>query len=245
MSLSLSSQDKFLQICLVIVLLINIMFWFTGRNIQANWNNVPPVPDQKYASAYGLGDVNFAYRLNGIMLQNLGDTGGRVTSLKDYHYDDLAKWFFLQYSLDKHSDYIPYLAAFYFGGVQEPEKFRPVLEYLEKVGRQVEGEKWRWLAQGVFLARFKMKDLDRALEMAQILANTKYEKAPSWVRQMPAFIMTQQGEKKAAYALLLEILKSSAADLHPNEVNAMKAYICERTLSKEEAAVNPLCDGAY
>ncbi|PCK00327.1 MAG: hypothetical protein COA45_00660 [Zetaproteobacteria bacterium] len=245
MPLSLSSQDKQVQLCLALALLLNILFWFSGRDIQARWNNVPPAPSEKYAAAYGMGDAGFAYRLNGLMLQNLGDTGGRVTSLDDYHYDDLAKWFFLQDALDNKSDYTPYLAAYYFGSVQTPEKFRPVLDYLQKVGSQVEGEKWRWFAQGVFLARFKLNDLDKALEMANVLAKTEYEDAPAWVRQMPAFIMTQQGEKKAAYALLLEILKTSAADLHPNEVNAMKAYICSRTLSKEEAAQNPICEGPY
>ncbi len=241
----LSSRDKQVQLCLAFALCLNIIFWFSGRDIQARWNNVPPAPEQKYAAAYGIGDAGFAYRLNGIMLQNLGDTGGRVTSLDDYKYDELTKWFFLQDHLDPHSDFIPYLAAYYFGSVQTPEKFRPVLDYLQKVGEHAEGQKWRWFAQGVFLARYQLHDLDKALEMAHILANTKYDEAPNWVRQMPAFILTEKGEKKAAYALLLEILKTSAADLHPNEVNAMKAYICERTLSKEEAAVNPICEGPY
>lgn len=243
--MSLSSRDKQVQLCLAFALCLNIIFWFSGRDIQARWDNVPPAPAQKYAAAYGMGDAGFAYRLNGIMLQNLGDTGGRVTSLDDYKYDDLTKWFFLQDYLDPRSDYTPYLAAYYFGSVQTPEKFRPVLDYLQKVGEQAEGQKWRWFAQGVFLARYQLHDLDKALEMANILASTKYDKAPGWVRQMPAFIMTEKGEKKAAYALLLEILKTSAADLHPNEVNAMKAYICTRTLSKEEAAANPLCEGPY
>ncbi len=246
MSLSSNfSLEHKVRFFLVLALIFNILFWFYGRGIQSQWTNVPPAPDDKYASAYGLGDASFAYRLNGIMLQNIGDTGGRVTSLKDYNYNDLSRWFFLQNQLDSSSDYTPYLASYYFGSVQEPEKFRPVLDYLMSVGLQTSGEKWRWLAQGVYLARYKMKDLDKALEMAKILANTPYEKAPGWVRQMPAFVMTEKGEKKAAYALLLEILKTSSQDLHPNEVNAMRAYMCSRLLTKEESEVNPLCQGKF
>ncbi len=236
------SQENKIKLLLMVALICNVMFWFSVREVRSRWINVPPAPDIKYADSYGLGDSSFAYRLNGLMIQNLGDTGGRYTSLKDYNYDALTKWFYLQDYLDPHSDFVPYLAAFYFGGVQEPEMFRPVLDYLSEVGSRPEGQKWRWLAQGVYLARFKLKDLDKSLELAHVLANAGNENAPSWVRNMPAFIMTAQGEKQAAYALLLEILKTTAEDLHPNEVNAMKAYICERTLSVEEAAQNPLCD---
>ena len=245
MSLSFSSTDNRVQFFLIFTLIINIAFWFYGRELQSRWINVPPAPSDKYASAYGLGDSGFAYRLNGIMLQNLGDTGGRVTSLNDYKYDELSKWFFLQNKLDVNSDYTPYLASYYFGSVQDPKKFRPVLDYLTSVGLQPAGQKWRWLAHGVYLARFKIKDLDKALEMANVLAKTRYDKAPGWVKQMPAFVMTDKGEKKAAYALLVEILKTSAQDLHPNEVNAMRAYICSRLLTKEEAGVNPLCQGSF
>lgn len=236
------SQESKIKLLLMVALVINVSFWFSFRDVKGRWINVPPAPDVKYADSYGLGDRSFAYRLNGIMIQNLGDTGGRSTSLKDYNYHALTKWFYLQDHLDPTSDFIPYLASFYFGGVQEPELFRPVLDYLSEVGSRADGQKWRWLAQGVYLARYKMEDIDRALELANILANTKNENAPSWVRRMPAFIMTAKGEKQAAYALLLEILRTSAEDLHPNEVNATRAYICMRILSEEEAAANPLCE---
>ena len=40
---------------------------------------------------------------------------------------------------------------------------------------------------------------------------------------------------------MIEVLKESAQDLHPNEVYFMKDYICERILDEEEAAIHPLC----
>src|SRR5690606_23680957 len=134
-----------------------------------------------------------------------GDTGGRTTSLNDYNYEELAKWFFLADTLDPVSNYVPYLAAFYFGGVQEPEKFRPVLDYLVHVGNRAEGEKWRFLAHAVYLARFELEDNDTALELANKLARVNNPNMPGWTRQMPAFIMNTQGKKEAAYALLLEM----------------------------------------
>ncbi|MGH1404528.1 MAG: hypothetical protein ACRBDL_09810 [Alphaproteobacteria bacterium] len=217
------------------------MIWFAMRDERVVWGNVPPAPSIEFASSYGLGDHSFSYRINGLMIQNLGDTGGRVTSLKDYDYDRLTEWFFLQDSLDHKSSFIPYLASYYFIGLQEPEKYRPVLDYLEVAAGHGEGEKWRWLVQAVFFARFRLNDLDKALELAHSLADTKNDDVPGWVRQMPAFVMTQKGEKEAAYALMVEILKTSADKMHPNEVNAMKAYICDRILDAERAKTNSLC----
>ncbi len=241
--MTLSKQDKMLQICIAIVLVANIALWFSVRHVQAKWANVPPAPDKRYAASYGLGDASFSYRINGLMIQNLGDTAGRFTALKDYNYQRLAKWFLLQDHLDKKSKYIPYLASYYFSGVQEPEKFSPVLDYLQFVGERDEGQNWRWLVQAIYISRFIMNDLDRALELAQILAETQNPDVPGWVRQMPAFVMTAKGDKEAAYALLIEILKTNSSDMHPNEIYDMKYRICNKLLEPVEADKNPLCEG--
>jgi len=237
--------ENFISLSLALALALNIMFWLHVRTLQASWDNVPPPPDIKTAAIYGLGDSSFSYRLNSIMLQNMGDTGGRTTSLKDYDYDRLTKWFFLQDSLDPRSNYVPYLATFYFGAVQEPEKFRPVLEYLKEIGMRPYGDKWRWLVYGVQMAKNNIGDKDKALELAHILASSKDPNKPAWVAQMPAFVMTDKEDKKEAYALMIEILKTSADKMHPNEVNAMKYYICQQILEPQEAENNPLCDDVH
>lgn len=239
------SLDLRVRIFLGLAVFLNIVFWFELRDVQARWTNVPPAPERKYASAYGLGDSQFAYRIVGVMIQNLGDYGGRITSLLDYNYDDLTRWFFVEDFLDPHSDFVPYLASYYFGGVQEPEKYRPVLDYLQMVGQRPEGQKWRWLEQAVFIARFKMNDMDKALELADTLAGSDNPEMPGWARQMPAFILTAKGEKEAAYALMLHILKSGADKLDPTEIYSMRYYICTRILEPQQAAQNPLCENLH
>ena len=234
-------SERYVQVLLAFALFLNIVFWFSARDIRQEWGNVPPAPDVKYAASYGMGDTSFSYRLNGLMIQNLGDTGGRVTALRDYDFEALARWFFVEDALDPHSNYIPYLAAYYFSDVQEPEKFRPVINYLKVVGRRPEGENWRWLAQAVFMARFKVNDMDLALELAEILAQSQADDVPAWARQMPAFVLNAKGDKMGAYALMLQILKSGADKMHPNEVNTMKTYICTRILNEADARDNPLC----
>ncbi len=241
--MTLAKTDKILQVYIGIFLCLNIVSWLWVRDTQVSWSNVPPPPKKEYASSYGLGDDSFAYRINAIMIQNLGDTGGRVTSLEDYDYKRLADWFYLQDTLDSRSSFIPYMAAYYFGAVQKPEKYRPVIGYLDHVGGRDYNENWRWLLHAIYFARFKLGDVDLALDLAYKLAEDDNEDLPSWTKQMPAFVLTQKGEKEAAYALLLEMLKSSSDKLHPSEVYNTKIYMCTRLITRREAIDNPLCDG--
>lgn len=241
--MSMNLSERSLQVLLTLSVVLTVVLWFYARDLRVEWGNVPPAPSQDFAASYGLGDASFAYRINGIMIQNLGDTGGRVTALKDYNYEELAKWFFVQDSLDARSSFIPNLAGYYFAAVQEPKMYRPVIDYLVMIGTRQGREQWRWLAQAVFMARFKMEDMDLALELAKTLATLEDPDVAPWARQMPVFIQNARGEKEAAYALMLEILKTSAHKMHPNEVVAMKYYICQRILEKEEAKDNPLCEG--
>lgn len=241
--MTVKTNDRLIQLALAITLFLNIVFWFSIRDVQARWENVPPPPSEKFASAYGLGDKSLAYRTNGLMIQNMGDTGGRLTSLVDYDFERLTKWFFLQDYLDEKSNYTPYLAAFYFGSVQDPQKYRPVLPYLTEVGMRPYGQKWRWLVHAVQITKDKLQDNEKALELAQLLAQSKHPDMPNWVQQMPVFVLTDKGQKEAAYALMLEILKSSSENMHPNEIYSMRIYICNKILDQQEAQDNPLCEG--
>lgn len=224
-----------------LALVLNVALWAYARPVKSGWLNVPPAPARESAGFFGLGDKAFAYRAVGIMLQNLGDTGGRTTSLKAYDYGALADWFYLADFLDPHSDFVPYLAAFYFGGVDDPAKVAFMVDYLHAAGNRNEGKKWVWLGQAVYLARFKMNDLDKAYRMAVEMANMPRPDMPAWTRQMPAFIMNAKGDKQAAYDIMVETLRSNAKTMHPVEINFMRDYICTRILDKEEARKDPVC----
>ncbi|MGB0720007.1 MAG: hypothetical protein ACPGRX_06015 [Bdellovibrionales bacterium] len=233
---------KIVQISLAFALLFNIALWFYARPLQATWLNVPPVPTEFRALSMTLGDKQFAYRAVATMLQNFGSTGGRVTPIKNYNFQTLADWFFLSYHLDPQSDFAPMLAALYYGSSQDPQKIRPLLEYLKVAGNSAEGEKWRWLAHAVFLARFDVKDNDLALDLARTLSAIPNDHMPMWARQMPANVLRDQGKKEAALQLMLGLLESNHDKVHPNEVNAMVDYICTRILEPQEAQSYELCD---
>lgn len=242
MVLARSTSSLILHLVFIGLLLANFAFWVHARKIQLPWENVPPPPRVETAALSGLGDSEISYRMTGYMLQNLGNVGGRFEALKNYDYDRLGQWFFVAQSLDDRASYVPFMAAYYFGSIQEDEagKLDPVIDYLVAEGQKPYPQKWRWLAQAVYLARFKQHDMDKALKLANLLANLKTDTAP-WARQMPAFIHMQMGDKQAAYEVMIRMLASEHDSLDPNEVNAMRDYICTRTLTKGEAAKNPLC----
>ena len=225
----------------LLAILGNIAFWIPSKKTLPNWANVPFAPSRESIMASSVADDEIAYRMIGYFLQNAGNVGGRYESLRSYDYKSLGDWFFLSQSLDERSNFVPFLAAYYYGGLDEKtEKLDYVIDYLTSQGQLEYPQKWRWLAQAVFFARYKQKDLPKALRIANLVTNLKTDVAP-WARQLPAFVHLNMGDKQAAYEIMIRMLSTEAERLHPNEVNEMVNFICKRALEPPEAAKNPLC----
>lgn len=194
-------------------------------------------------TAFALGDRQFAYRLTGMILQNLGNTGGRSLSLAQYDYEKIGEWLFLADAFDPKSNFIPLLASFYFSATPNDEDLTPIIDYLATVGLRTDTQKWRWLAQAVYLTRFRQGDLEKALTLSQALAEHWREGRPAWMKQMPALILSSQGETEAAYNILMRTLKDEGDRMHPAEVKFMVDHICQKLLTPIQAAQHPLCGG--
>jgi len=238
-----SKSSLWLHVIFAVMLIANFGFWVKARTVLPKWDNVPAAPGPAAAAFAGFGDLEIAYRMFGYFLQNTGNAGGHYESLKLYNYDLLGEWFRVSQTLDPRANYVPFLAAYYFGALEEPsEKLDPVIEYLTEEGAQPYPEKWRWMAQAVYLARYRQHDLPKALKIANRLASI--ENSAPWAKQMPAFIQLQMGNKEASYEIMMQMLASESGKLHPNEVNYMRDFICTRALDKAQAAKNPLCQNA-
>ncbi len=226
---------------LILMLVCNIAFWTQARHARTTWGNVPPVPSERGAIIAMLGDAQMGYRVYGLMLQNLGDIGGRITNLAQYDYTALKDWFFLEDTLDPKSNYIPALAAYYYGATTKHDDLTPVIDYLEVIGQRPEPQKWRWLAQAVFLSRYTQNDLVRSFDLATKLANLSTPDMPAWTRQMPAFILVARGEKEAAYDILMGMLQNDAEKMDPAEIRLIRDWICDKILTPAQAASHPVC----
>ena len=212
------------QVALFLVFICCLVLWQNTYHLREKWPGIPPAPDVARAQMYGFGDTELAYRNIGVMLQNAGDEGGRVTNLAAYNYSIIHDWLWLSFALDPKANYVPSLGAFYFGATPDHKEEVYLVDYLAKAG-EVEGfEKWRWLAHAVYLARFELKDQNKALELANRLAAIKDPNVPIWTKQMPAFVMAKVGQKKAARDLMLTIA-ATTKNIDPNEINQTCWYI--------------------
>jgi hypothetical protein len=228
-----------IKLALGLILGLNLLFWFGSRDVYSRWEGVPPVPSKLGAIMMTLGDPEFSYRFLAITLQNLGDVGRDVTPLRDYNYKRLGQWFFLLQELDPVSDHVPMVAAYYFGATKVPKDVAVVVNYLSLAGQIPLGEKWRWLAQAAFLAQHRMYDTPLALKLAYQLAKLpNRDTMPQWARQMPAFVLSNSGDKEAAKKLLENMLVTEKT-AHLQELNFMKAYLVEQ-LGADPAEVEAL-----
>lgn len=234
------SPDYFV---LGIILILNVAVWYSSSSRLPRWANVPPAPSEVGATASFLGDEELAYRSIAITLQSFGNATGQVMALKDYHYKNLGTWFDLGDSLNQKSNYVPFLAGYYFAGNQDPSKLMPVINYLRRVGAYSDEDKWRYLGQAVYLARHKMKNMPLAMELAKELAATYKTGMPAWVIQMPAIVASGMGEQEMAYNLMLDTLQNKSAGMDPAEINYMLDEICNRILTPQQKQSNKMCVG--
>lgn len=223
-------------------LLLNLAVWIYSSPRLPEWANVPLAPSTVGTTAAFLGDKELAYRSMAFTLQSFGNDAGQVQALKDYNYENLGTWFDLTDSLDPKSDYVPFLAAYYFGASQDPSKLMPVINYLRRIGKYPEPDKWRYLGQAVFLAYHKMKNNDLAMELAGELEKTYKPGMPAWPLQMKAILASKMGEKEMAYNMMLDALQNQKQGLDPVEINYMVDQICNHLITPEQRKTNPLCE---
>ena len=133
------------------------------------------------------------------------------------------------------------LAAYYFGGTQNPGQLDPLIDYLAMTGNRTYDQKWRWLAQAAYLARFHQKDLDKAMTLARTLQAMDVPDMPVWAKDMPVFIANAKGDKQTALSIMLAVLRDENRNLHPTEVNFMIDYICNRILDETEKKKYEFC----
>lgn len=202
--------------------------------MRDTWPGLSPAPSESGALFFGFGDKQLSYRMVGSTLQNAGDTGGRTTNFKDYDYQKIEDWLWLADKLDPKSNYVPSLAAYYYSAAKEPDKLRHLLDYLEHVGSDTEGERWRWLAHAVYLARFKIYDQQRALELANHMASLQGADMPVWTKVMPAYVEKASGRKKEARDLLLLTMSDPKLKLEQADINQNCWYINHNLREKDD-----------
>jgi hypothetical protein len=218
-------------LCLAFFLATQTGFWWHTLARLPDMAIVPDVPGQKALQVMSFGDEEFLFRTMAMRLSNAGDTFGRFTALYKYDLRKVYLWFTLLDHFNAHSNVLPSMAAYYFSQTQKTSDVRYMVDYLYEHSAPCIQEKWWWMAQGVYLAMHKLKDMDLALKLANTL--TEARDVPLWVNQLPAFVYEKRGEFDAALGIMENIL-SHTQDIDPGELRYMKYFIDERIAKLDE-----------
>ncbi|MDX2074637.1 MAG: hypothetical protein SFX19_09800, partial [Alphaproteobacteria bacterium] len=209
---------------LLALLACNALFWVATREIRPSLDIVPPVPGREELAALKMGDDQFYFRVLALEMQNAGDTYGRFTPLHDYSMERIYHWFTLLDGLDDNSDMLPAMASYYFSQTQHHEEVRPLVNYLyEHSVRDIE-HKWWWLLQSIYLAQYKLEDMDLALKAAKPLVD---KSVPIWAQQMAAVVHEKRGEMEDALGIM-ETIKNNADAIPDRDLRYMVYFVKER-----------------
>lgn len=221
-----NSEKNYIGLLIVLLFLLQIGFWTETKKVMPNLGIVPEVPSNNTIKALSFGDEQFYFRLLGFKMQNAGDTFGRATPLKNYDFNKLSMWFYKLDELDSTSNLIPSLASYFYSNTQRVSDNTYIVKYLVDHAARDPEKKWWWLSQAALIANYKLKDKEKALEIAEKLAKTPGN-LPIWARQMPAFILADMGEKEQAYIILKDVF-DNYKNLPDNEINFMYYFIKDR-----------------
>ncbi|TAE32721.1 MAG: hypothetical protein EAY65_06540 [Alphaproteobacteria bacterium] len=210
---------------------LQVGFIIHARGTLPDLGIVPEVPSAEELQMLSFGDEELAFRVIAFRMNNMGDTFGRFSSLKDYDLHKVYQWFTLMDGLDNQSNHPAAMAAYYFSQTQKPEDVRYMVDYLVESSKDRPQKRWWWLTQATYIAMHKMKDNDRALEIAKYLEGV--EGIPHWAQQMPAFVHEQRGEFEDAYQIMRHMLEKSN-DLSQAELNYMRYFMEERAKRLDE-----------
>ena len=226
-------------IIFAIFLTLNLIGWMAVRYELAIWINVPPPPEKTAMAIGSLGDTEMAYRSIGFMLQNMGDHGGETRNIDTYDFDRLKQWFFLADSLNQRSDYVPFLAAYYYGAAKSTDNIGRLVEFLGTVGQRPYAEKWRWLSWSITAANQKLNDLDTAIYLANHLKNIKVESKPAWADRLVPALYSANGRKADAQIAAEEVFQDNFTSFPYQDQVFMLTLLCSKLADYNKQ--NPRC----
>lgn len=239
----LNSYKIFLYLFLA-CFIFQIAFWQRTQNIKPPFEIVPPAPNKIITSALSLGDDEFLFRVLGMRLQNSGDVFAGFLALKEYNYSRIYDWMSALDKLNEKSNFVPALASYYYSQTQNHQDTIYIVNYLEEHAlKNIDNyHNWWWMLQAAYIAKSKLKDDKKALDLSYKVASSKDKDAPLWSKQMPAFFHEQSGEGCLAFNVIDKLIKESEngkRQIDSEEMDLMRHFIKDRLKKLENGKFNP------
>lgn len=211
------------------------------RPAKPQWEVLPPVPTRQSLSARAFGDDQFLYRALVLALQNFGDTGGRVTALKDYDMTQVVGWLAALDTLDRRAHHHIGLAVRYFGQTQDRSQLPILIDYIRRhVAADPERKQW-WLTGAIMLADKRLDDRELALSLAEQMASYDFPGTRFEALLYPAFVLERLNRFTEAAEVAERLLARHAGRFAPADMDWTRKYLSVlRELARRQAAGEPL-----
>ncbi|MBF0560458.1 MAG: hypothetical protein HQL37_00305 [Alphaproteobacteria bacterium] len=211
---------------LMSLMVLQFGLWWQDRGLMPQLSLLDEPPSREMAAVASLGDLQYYFRSAMLDLQEAGDTGGRMTPLKDYDYVRVGRWLRFVNSLDRRSEHPAALAAGYFGATQNPAMLPPIVDFLADYGEQDPSRNWIWMVKSFDLAKHRMKDLSLALTVAERLSaiSATHTDIPDWPQILPAYTLFEMGRRAESGQRLHSVL-AKAKNLDNNELMGIHSVL--------------------
>ena len=232
----LSFVPKSIWFALLLSLFLQCIWHFAFTRLEAKRYDLQPPPQFSLIKLVSLDDPVTAAKLIMLWLQAFDNQPGISIPLKELDYDRVIEWMDLILELDNKTQY-PLLAAIrFYAEVQDEEKQRKMIQYVSEKFLESPNERWPIMTHAVYIAKHRIKDMQLALECAQLLHQyAKGDNVPYWAKQMEIFVLENMGELESAMVLIGGLLESGELkDPHQREFLGQRLEeIKQRTIDRE------------
>ena len=149
-------------------------------------------------------------------------------------YDVLIDWLELISAMSPHNEYSMLLASRIYSQTGDPDRLRQILAFIERRFDENPQLHWRRMAEASVLAKHKLHDLERALQMAEKIARQPASvQMPQWARDFRFLLLAELNEFESAIAIIQALLQSKAVS-DPDE----KRFLEEKLLDFQQKLSN-------
>lgn len=188
---------------IAIFFILQICVWTISRTIKPTFIITPFPPTSTEIEAMSFGDKQLLFRMLVFKLQNAGDAIGQYHNFNEYDYKKLRTWFETLDKIDEHSEYIPYMAAYYYSIVKNVEKTSIIAEYVTNYASRDPQKHWRILTTALYIYKTQIPNSEKEIyAIGELLSQ---QKIPMWAKALAAFFLKETGDICASYELISRV----------------------------------------
>jgi hypothetical protein len=202
-----------------------VVFAVGIKDVRPFWTIMPPPPTERELAVLSFGDPQLLYRRLVMNLQNFGDTGGRLTPLRDYDIGLVVGWMEALDTLDRRANHHLALAAHYFSQTQERQSLGPLVRYIMRHVDRDPPRKLQWIASALLMAEVRLKDVELQKDIADQIAGYDFPGMRPIAYQLPAVIYDRAGEPARAAELMEIAMEKLRGRVPDTEIRYMESFI--------------------